>query len=358
RVPEFEERMTPDVGMFYDPSAGGVYIRDYNLFENWLNFDRLDKIGKTVKASSGGSLLYGCFHGYCGREFGGGGSALYETLNSESIDFLAAPPTYDDRAPGGSIAHSMPIDSINLHGKLFINECDVRTSLSEVTQRKYGAPRSIQQSCENIAHFLGYTLAHRNYGWYLEPEGGPADPPVMWFDHPELAKTMSEVNREFHRYPDQANAMAAEVAVIWDKQGGLDTSFTIQGDVASQHFSNPGSQLVNEMLRMEVSRIGVPVNYYLIEDLASGLVPETIKFFIFVNTWRMTGEFRALLKSELSRRKATELWFYGSGFVDESSNTLSVESMHDLLGMQFSVDDSWGHMWIALTDAGHQLSPG
>jgi hypothetical protein len=357
RVPEFEERMTPDVGMFYDPAAGGVYIREYNLFENWLNFDRLEKIGKTVKDSSGGKLLYGCFHGYCGREFGGGGSNLHDTLNSKYIDFIAAPPAYDDRAPGGTIAHSMPIDSINLHGKIFINECDVRTSLAEVQERKYGAPRSILQSRENISHFLGYTLAHRNYGWYLEPGQATPERPVMWFNHPDLASTMSDLNGEFHLYPEQENKMVAEVAVIWDKYGGFDTSFTIQGDVASQHFSNPGSQLVNEMLRMEVSRIGTPVNFYLMEDLVSGLVPSEIKFFIFVNTWQMTHERRALLKAELSRRKATELWFYGSGFVDGTENELSVKSMQDLLGMEFSVDDAWGHMGINLTDEGRNLFP-
>ena len=276
---------------------------------------------------------------------------MYGTLTSKHIDFLAAPPAYDDRAPGGSIAHSMPIDSINIHGKVFINECDVRTSLAEPIQRKYGAPKSLKQSSENIKHFLGYSLVHQNYGWYLEP-GAPTDKREQWFNNSQLAVTMSDLNDSFHKYTEQKNEFKTEIAVIWDKFGGFDTTFTIQGDSVSNHFSNPGSLQINEMLRMEANRIGAPVNFYLIEDLVNGFVPENIKLFIFVNTWGMTKELRTSLKTELMRRKAAEMWFYGSAYVDRTENVLSLDAMNDLMGMHFSVDDSWGKMEIELNSQG------
>jgi hypothetical protein len=350
-VPEFEERMVADMGMFHDPAEGGVYVREYRIFENKLNSSRLDILGKTVKDASEGCLLYGCFHGYCGRAFGGGGSDLHGTLHSENIDFLAAPPAYGDRAPGGSITHSMPIDSINLHGKIFFNECDVRTSIAELQQKKYGAPKSIRQSCENIRHFVGYTLAHCNYGWYLEP-GTPTEKEEKWFDNKELAAEMAKLNDLFCKYIKGDIELKPEIAVVWDKFGGLDTTFTIQGDVSSEHFSNPGSQLINEMLRMEVNRIGAPVGMYLMEDLLDGSIPESVKFMIFVNTWGMTKNKRTRIAGELEKRKCVELWFYGSGVVDYSKNELSLKAMNELLKMDFSIDDNWGTMEITLNDEG------
>ncbi len=353
-VPEFEERMAADVGMFHDPAEGGTYIREYRIFENKLNSSRLNMLGKTVKEASNGRLLYGCFHGYCGRAFGGGGSDMHDSLHSPYIDFLAAPPAYDDRAPGGSVTHSMPIDSINLHKKLFFNECDVRTSLAEPQQKKYGAPKSIKQSKENIRHFVGYTLAHCNYGWYLEP-GTPTEKNEKWFNNNELTKEMAMLNDLFPAYIRKKIEFCPEIAVVWDKFGGFDTNFTIQGDVSSEHFSNPGSQLINEMLRMEINRIGAPVGMYLIEDLLDGLIPESVKFMVFVNTWGMTTSRRHSIAREMEKRKCVELWFYGSGFVDYDQNKLSLAAMTELLEMDFSIDDSFGTMEIDLNDNGRKV---
>ena len=165
---------------------------------------------------------------------------------------------------------------------------------------------------------------------------------------------MSELNERFHAYTEQKNEFETEIAVIWDKFGGFDTSFTIQGDRVSTHFSNPGSLQINEMLRMEVNRIGAPVNFYLIEDLVNGLVPKNIKLFVFVNTWGMTEVLRTALKTELGHRQAAEMWFYGSAFVDRTKNVLSLAAMNDLMGMHFAVDDSWGTMEIELSSLGRK----
>lgn len=58
-ISECEERMVADVGMFHDPAEGGVYIRAYRIFENRLNLDRLERLGRAVKEASENKLLSG-----------------------------------------------------------------------------------------------------------------------------------------------------------------------------------------------------------------------------------------------------------------------------------------------------------
>jgi hypothetical protein len=349
--PEFEERQCPDMGMFHDPAGGGVYIREYKFYQSSFAVRRLTEIGQVIKDASQGRLLYGTFYGYCGYPAGTAANGQPLALESPTIDFFAAPALYDDRRVGGTIRHNMPIDSIPAHGKIFFGECDVRTSLAEPMQKKYGAPKTLDESGEFMRLYAGYCMAKRIHGWWFEPGRSRAN---QWYNHSQLARCMREIEDQFQALAREEISPIDEIALVWDRRGAFDMNFTVQSDNIGFHRASPGMQLERSMLRFELPRIGAPVTNVVLEDLMEGRVPDRTKFFIFILTWGMTADQREAVRKELARRQTTELWFFAPGFVDRSRNVFSPEATKSLIGLDLAVEDRWGRMHAMLTEAGVQ----
>lgn len=347
--PEFEERQCPDMGMFHDPAGGGVYIREYRIYQGELAVQTLTRIGETIKQASDGNLLYGTFYGYCGYPAGTAANALPLALESPAIDFLAAPALYDDRRVGGTLCHNMPIDSIAARGKIFFSECDVRTSLAEPAQRKYGAPKSLDKSVEFMRLYAGHCMAKNLHGWWFEPGRSAAH---QWYNHSRLAGCMRTIEEQLRQLAAMDVTPVDEIALVWDRRGAFDMCSTMQAGNIGFHRASPGMQLERSMLRFELPRIGAPVTQVVLEDVIEGRVSDRIKCFIFVNTWAMTANQLKATRRELETRRATELWFFAPGFVDRTHNVFSTEAMKSLTGLDIEVEDRWGVMHARLTDAG------
>lgn len=348
--PPFEFRTQADLGYFHDPAGGGEYVRSYSEYQSWLNADRLGRIGAHIKKVSGNRLLYGTFHGYCGKPSGGPGNALLTTLKDPNIDIIGAPPNYDDRGPGGVIAFSMPIQSITARGKIFLFECDVRTSLAEPEQLKYGAPKTLDASAEAIRFYFGQCATQQSYGEILEP--GRNEMSHQWHNHPQLLKTIGDSNTIIQKYRGPVGSLQPNMAVIWDKFGAGDTKSTMQTHGIGYHRSSPGDTMTRDWNRFEVPRIGAPVAEYLLEDLLDGLVPNEVTFLMFVCTWGMTSDQRDQLQRVLAERKNTELWFFAPGFVDRTQHRFSPENMASLTGMPIIPLHEDGPQRVLLTEEG------
>lgn len=61
--------------------------------------------------------------------------AFYKMLHSPYIDFFASPCDYENRGIGGvSFSQSIP-ETVTLHGKIFFNEVDPKTFLTDPSMK-------------------------------------------------------------------------------------------------------------------------------------------------------------------------------------------------------------------------------
>ncbi|MBQ3888496.1 MAG: hypothetical protein II738_01990, partial [Clostridia bacterium] len=124
-----------------DPSAltkRGVRHGD-ELLERYLQYanERVPQVIGTlahaVKEQTGGQTAVGAFYGYTLEVSSplAGSHALTDLLKCKDVDFLCSPCSYlGVRDPGADFTEMYPADSVRLHGKLCMQECDIRTHLT------------------------------------------------------------------------------------------------------------------------------------------------------------------------------------------------------------------------------------
>mgnify|MGYP003348265723 CR=1 FL=1 len=96
---------------------------DYHLFLSDATVERLSDLAYAAKQASEGYFLVGASYGYTFEwaHPSSGHLALGKLLRTHEIDFIAGPPSYKNREPGGSGPFPTAIDSFALNGKLYIN---------------------------------------------------------------------------------------------------------------------------------------------------------------------------------------------------------------------------------------------
>ena len=96
--------------------------------------ERICGLAAHVKALTEHQLVVGTFYGYIMEAISHtiGHTALGTLLRCPDIDFICSPISYAyTRVPGIDHAYMVPIQSLQLHGKLYFSENDTRTHLSK-----------------------------------------------------------------------------------------------------------------------------------------------------------------------------------------------------------------------------------
>ncbi|MCS7191203.1 MAG: hypothetical protein NZ843_06335, partial [Fimbriimonadales bacterium] len=135
-IPPFQPTLPHGrVKHFYHPRREGRWI-DYHRFLSDITARRILALAQAVKEASHGRALVGVPYGYVleWKHPYAGHFALTQLLRSEHIDFLSAPLSYANRLPGQLGALPVPVDSLNLHAKLFLAEEDYRTPFGKATR--------------------------------------------------------------------------------------------------------------------------------------------------------------------------------------------------------------------------------
>ena len=138
-------------------------VIDFYLYNSDLVAETINTFAAAVKQFTHREKLVGVFYGYilqlCGeqRQQNAGHLALGKVLASPDIDFLTSPTSYAYRQVGGEgTCHYMSLlDSVKLHGKIWFNEDDIRTSLTEVPwDNGANQTRSQRISCSRKRNWL------------------------------------------------------------------------------------------------------------------------------------------------------------------------------------------------------------
>lgn len=339
-IPTKSQRQATELGALRDPAQERAVI-DFYLYNSDLVADTICHFARAMKDIAGRDKVVGFFYGYllqlCGeqRQQNAGHLALEKVLACPDVDFLTSPTSYAFRALGGEgTCHFMSLyASVALHGKLWFNENDVRTSLSGGNVGEWGRAADVAgdiiQQDKELAHALTVGAAQ----WWFDVGRNR-------YDHPELMARIAHLTQAAGQAQSLDRAPVDEVAMVVDE--------------SSLAYLRVGDRLGTWLLLAQLPalhRIGAPVGHYLASDLPR--IADR-KVFLF-----MTG----FAPSEADRREIDALkrdgnvlvflWapgIYRDGRLDE-------DGMRDLTGIRLRMSEEPTELRVTLS-GGHAITDG
>ena len=289
---------------------------DYHLFLSDATVERISELAYSAKHASDGYFLVGASYGYTFEwaHPSSGHLALGKLLRTPEVDFIAGPPSYKNREPGGTGPFPSAIDSFALNGKLYISEEDFKTAIGTGTEPdEFNPIIRTPQALESI-HWRGAGVA-------LSHASG-----ISWMDlwGNGWLKTASIWDRARQVRDTLVLRMAApladpDVAVFVDER-------------ALAYLVDPNAfRLLIQNAREAVMRSGLSVGFFLLSDLAHReRFPES-KLYLFLNAWDIRPELRSAIKERLHRDNKVLFWLYSAGLFDSGRDSL--ERARDVTGI-------------------------
>lgn len=280
---------------------------DYHLFLSDATVERIGELAYGAKEASDGYFLVGASYGYTFEwsHPASGHLSLGKLLRTPEIDFIAGPPSYTTRQPGGAAPFPGPIDSFALNGKLYISEEDFKTSIGGRQEPDdYNPVIKTPQALES-AHWrgVGSALAHASGVCWMDLWGnGWLNTPSIWDRSKRVLDCL--VKR-------MAAPMAdPDVAVFIDERA-------LAYLVDEQAFA-----VLVQNVRESILRSGLSAAFYLLSDLQHREKFPESKLYVFLNAWDVRPDLRAAIKSRLQRDNKVLLWIYGAGLFDSGRDSL------------------------------------
>lgn len=312
---------------------------DYHLFLSDATVHRIGDLAYAAKAASEGYFLIGASYGYTFEwsHPSSGHLSLGKLLRTPEIDFIAGPPSYRGREPGGSAPFPCPIDSFALNGKLYISEEDFKTSLSTGHEPDDFNPTLKTPQALESAHWrgTGVALAHATGIAWMDLWGnGWLKTNSVW---ERAARVRSALIDRM-----QTELSAPEVAIFIDERA-------LAYLVDSHAF-----KLLVQNVRESVLRAGVSAAFYLLSDLAHREKFPESKLYLFLNAWDVRPELRAAIKSRLQRDDKVLFWLYSAGLFDAGRNSL--ERAREVTGIALKPQPFYSKSGSTILNRRHPLS--
>ncbi|HET6881255.1 MAG TPA: hypothetical protein VFI31_13930, partial [Pirellulales bacterium] len=322
--PDIESRFTPGSGVFWDP-ATQQRVRDYFYVHNKVMEDALLYLAAAVKRACGRQQIVGTFYGSLQNHWlvKGGQATFKELLRSPDIDFLASPPQYHRRGPGEHGCIRFLNASIKRHGKLWVNESDIRTVLSQAdpaNPMRDGRALNMADSLACLEREFTHLVCEGASGWWLQPRSNDyRDDRIL--DSFGRMQHCGQAAVEFDRTSE------TDIAAVVDQESLL-TGPAFAFDT-SVHLVSPS--LLDGFRVDETCRLGTPVDYYELGDVLSAGVRQ-YKLYLMLNCFSLTDEERSGI-DRLRQGGATTVWMYAPGlFRPGAKPELSLDHTRDLLG--------------------------
>lgn len=281
-VPSRAERLAGTGSLLRSPESN---CADFYRFFSDYTVELIADFGKTVKDASDGKLLYGVFYGYFLHHLTGtpyhsldsGHYAMGKLLRQPEVDTVCSPYNYHRRER--TISIGMPLESIKLHGKLFLAEMDLPTHLADPAKYHGTAGEHFKY---DAAEAKTLTLYRRDYGRVLTWGVGGYwyDFAHHWYEFDafrKFAHTSARIGREAAAGADLRST--AEVAVILDEE----SIFSLSPD------SGKWASELRETLGCTLESVGVPIDFWLASDLDAA-VKRGYKLLIFADWFRPAPE--------------------------------------------------------------------
>ena len=283
-------------------------IIDTYQFQAETLVDNISYFCKTVKESSNGSLLVGVFYGYhyFVSDPRRGHGALAKLLACKYVDYISSPNDYN-RVIGEDWPPMAAVQSVQLHGKLWLAENDTRTSITTLLKKRapqiapvgyyedgvWLGPEDIKTSESFLWKNTGRMLAYGYGGWWFDMWGG-------WYSDPKLINVIGRTNEFFIKFPqEQGIQMQAEVCVMVDEELCFwDASY---GNLTERILSN----------RYSLGKTGAPYDLFLRTDLEK-ISSDPYKVF-WLNGFLRLSEKEKKKIQDWQEQGNTVIWTNGKG---------------------------------------------
>lgn len=289
---------------------------DYHLFLSDITVERIGKLAHVAKKASDGYFLVGVSYGYTFEwsHPASGHLSLGKLLRNPEVDFIAGPPSYKNREPGGTCPFPGPIDSFALNGKLYISEEDFKTPITAKHEPDdFNPVMKTPQSLETV-HWRGYGAAAAHAGgicWMDLWGNGWLKSTGIWDRAAQIRKAL--VNRMAVPLGDP------DVAVFIDER-------SLAYLVDQKAFA-----LLVQNVRESILRSGLSAGFYLLSDLAHREQFPEAKVYVFLNAWDIRPEVRSAIKTRLQRDNKVLFWMYAAGLFDAGRDAL--ERVREVTGI-------------------------
>ena len=337
-VPEYGPEGTEDEKFIRSSRKQRKYV-DYHLFLSDATVQRVGDLAYAAKSASEGYFLIGASYGYTFEwsHPSSGHLSLGKLLRTPEIDFIAGPPSYRTREPGGSAAFPCPIDSFALNGKLYISEEDFKTSLSTGHEPDdFNTTLKTPQALEG-AHWrgAGVALAHASGIAWMDLWGNG------WLKTNSVWERAAQV-REALTDRMQTELGDPEVAIFIDER-------SLAYLVDTNAF-----KLLVQNVRESVLRAGVSAAFYLLSDLAHREKFPESKLYLFLNAWDIRPDLRSAIKSRLQRDNKVLFWLYTAGLFDAGRDSL--ERAREVTGIALKPQPFYSKSGTTILNRRHPLS--
>jgi len=316
-VPTKEERLQAGFGVFRNPQTERRFI-DWNEYLQIAMVEPLEGFAQVIKETTDRRKLAVLFYGYLFEiaalphgSVASGHLAMGRLLLCPDVDILCSPISYNDRGLVGSTPFMIAVDSVRLHGKLWLNEDDMRTYLSSKAD-PYSRVDTLEHTRWVHIRNFGPLLTRRITCWWMDlPSEG-------WLNSPEIWDNLGKLKQLYDRDLGKPSQYAPQIAVVADEKSQYHLAYSRALDAP-----------LLALLRNQCNRIGAPVGIYLLEDLIAGKVPES-RMYIFLNAFALTAKERAVLKSRLHRDGKLAVWMYGAGLIADNTDVANMSGFLEI----------------------------
>lgn len=277
---------------------------DYGDYSSELVAARILQFARAARRITAGEKLLVFFYGYYFEVYDArtGHFRLNEVLDCPDIDAFTSPVSYGDRNQGGIGALMSPADTIMGHGKLWIVENDIR---STVIVRRLGPKYdwipmvdTVEHYCQVMVREMGQMLTRGLGCWYMDllSEG--------WQYHPLIWKEIQSLQDVYRRVQDRLLPLAPDVAFVVDERA--------MSLVAHAEYIGMNALY---RLRERMYRSGVKFGLYTLEDVLAGRVPSA-KLILLTDPFDLSAETADQLLAIQRAQGAEVVYMHGFGRTD------------------------------------------
>jgi hypothetical protein len=295
------------INAFYTPTAQQNWV-DYSAYSSELTSNRELTLAHAAKQAMNGRKLVGSYFGYIFDLPGSMNGHMNATalLNSSDIDMMGSPISYinlTDRLAGGPGGFMSAVDSVALHGKLWINEDDLDTWLAANSglpaPNNPGLPTQGFTDTNNVLQrSIANELVHRAGTHWMDLNTDGA------FNDSRLWLIMSQYGIPlFNDLYNNPAAYSPDVAVLVDE-----TSVLYQQSDWDFLYS------ARSLLRNIIVKSGARIGFYYLSDFLDGTLPPA-KVYVFVNSGYLSDSQVTQIQTRLANEHATAIWQHAPGFL-------------------------------------------
>jgi hypothetical protein len=338
-VPDLVERQQ-NTGVFRDPRKERKIIDYFHCHQETVE-GVIRHFTKFVKTTWPSEVLVGLFNGYhfSDNDFNANGHLYFDRLlDWPHIDFFAAPYNYnsDARILGGTGQPRSLIESVRLHGKLWMTEQD-RISHLPKPRPNEPATENDEESIAVMRSAFAQLVSRATGYWWMDFCGHPSHPSINsiggnW----NSPKMMAEIKHQkdfcdeiLHR----EYTSVADVAFIYDFNSYYYMAETDNRQTREIEYAS------NNWLTSDAYCSGAAFDTYLLSDLPL-IDLDKYKVFVFGTTYCISDAQIDFINTNIKKNGRTVIFNYAPAYTD--GEKLDINRMKSLTGMnvrQISLSD-------------------